>query len=170
MPKPKQLAKIPAWICNTPRERASMVAWVNRMLDEELARAVSDMQSEEAISIYEEEFPYLVAKSAADSGDINAVLDYLREHPGEDLETLKTTARLKARRGRPAGARAKDFQNYQFASSDVDRVYRIWKSTYSGRWKRQSAPFVLEIVSERWGVTEDKLAKFRKEHGRVLRD
>ena len=148
-----------------------MRVWVNQQLDAQLSEKIANMQSQENVELLINHLPFLAAWEAAKTGDINTVLAYVIANPDAASALMNIERRKPAKPGRPKGSFGASHATKVFASADLDRVYQIWKSAYGGRWKRRAdnGPSALEIVAVRWGISQDKIAKFRKEHGRVLR-
>jgi len=151
--------------------------WVNEHLDERFSNRLTDLLSDANVEIFSQEllsqeFSYVRAQNARRKRDVGAIAEIVKNNP--EMAKMFTEP---ARRGRPQGTFGKKRATLLAASEAVDFVYSLWKRYYR-RWKRKQAnrPSAIEIVVARYQdmgfeeVTEEALVKFRKEHGRVLRD
>ena len=147
--------------------------WINGQLDKNLFQRVDEIQSEENVDIFRQEFPIMMAEAALKHRDFKTLTKLLSEHESVRrwFENLKPR-----KRGRPKGRHGERYNMMTYASEHVDRVRQICREHYEGRCNRgpRMPPSATSIVVRRFRdlgfvITEESFEKWRKEHGRVLR-
>lgn len=173
----------PRWVCHNQREQDLFEAWTNRQLDE-LDAGLAEKVNNENDAAYqvavERVFSALAKKRAplakgravilaVKNKDENKLLQLIRDPKLARLVVREFTRKLPIGRGRKKGdsrpADINPFLRYvrMNAADDVKRIRSIWKQTFN-KQNRTDDPTALGIAARRYGLAEDDLDNWRKNH------